>query len=412
MAIQWISKKPNGASTSNSRNYMADRIITGIDVGTYHVKVAVARLPKVAPDNKPPRPEIIGTGLAESRGLKNGYIMNEAEVARSIKSAISQAEKNAGVTIKRAHIGIGSIGLEEMYAHGEIIPARADSEIVQSDLDKVMQDSEERVVDRLPNRRILHGIPLRYTVDGTEVLGRPQGLRGTKLEVDSLFITTFEQHVHNLISTVEGLGIYVEDVIASPLAASFVMLNKAQKRAGCLLINIGAETTSIVVFEDMTPISLQIFPVGSNNITNDIALGLRVSLEEAEKIKRGGMSSATFSKKKLDEIIENRLKNIFLLIDTHLKKIKRDGLLPAGVVLTGGGASNSLVIDVAKRTLELPARVATLDIGKSAKLKDASWGVAYGLCMWGASDNEDTSAIGVVKKTKRSVLSWFSQFLP
>ena len=190
------------------------------------------------------------------------------------------------------------------------------------------------------------------------------------------------------------------------------MLNKAQKRAGCILANIGAETTSIVVFEDMTPISLQIFPVGSSNITNDIALGLRVSLEEAEKIKRGGMTSATFSKKKLDEIIDERLKNIFLLIDTHLKKIKRDGLLPAGVILTGGGASNSLVVDCAKRTLELPARIATLDIGKSAKLRDASWAVAYGLCMWGASNSEDASAIGVVKQTKRSILSWLSQFLP
>jgi cell division protein FtsA len=391
---------------------MAEKIITGIDVGTYHVKVAVARIPKTSPDGKPPRPEIIGTGLAESRGLKNGYIIHEAEVTRSIKSALAQAEKSAGLTIKRAHVGIGSIGLEEMYARGEIIPARADSEIVTADLEKVMQDSEDRVVDQLPNRRILHSIPLRYSIDGREVLGRPQGHKGTKLEVDSLFITTYEQHVSDLISAVEGLGVYVEDVIASPLAASFVMLNKAQKRAGCLLTNIGAETTSIVVFEDMTPISMQIFPIGSNDITNDIALKLRITLEEAEKIKRGGMSSATFSKKRLDEIVEERLNTIFGLIDLHLKKIKRDGLLPAGVVLTGGGASNTQVVEIAKKTLDLPARIATLDIGRTAKLKDSSWAVAYGLCMWGASDSEETSAIGVVKKSRRTILSWFSQFLP
>lgn len=391
---------------------MADKIITGIDVGTYHVKVAVARLPKATPDGRAPRPEIIGTGLSESRGLKNGYIIHEADVIRSIKSALNQAEKNAGVTIKRAHVGIGSVGLEEMYARGEIIPARADSEIVAADLEKVMQDSEDRVVDQLPNRRILHSIPLRYSVDGREVLGRPQGLRGTKLEVDSLFITTYEQHVNDLISAIEGLGVYVEDVIASPLAASFVMLNKAQKRAGCLLTNIGAETTSIVVFEDATPISMQIFPVGSNDITNDIALGLRVPLEEAEKIKRGGMTSATFSKKRLDDIIGDRLSTIFSLIDLHLKKIKRDGLLPAGVVLTGGGASNPQVVEAAKKVLDLPARIATLDIGRTAKLRDASWAVAYGLCMWGAADTEETSAIGVVKKGRRTILSWFSQFLP
>lgn len=387
---------------------MSEQIITGIDVGTFHVKVAIARAQKGSS-----KPQIIGTGLSESRGLKSGYIMNEADVARSIKSAVSQAEKTAGVQIKRAHVAIGSIGLEEVYSHGEIIPSRADSEITSVDLEKLMQDSEDRVLDNIPNRRILHGIPLRYTIDGTEVMGRPHGLRGTKLEVDSLFITTFEQHVNDLIRTIETVGIYVEDVIASPLAASFVLLSKAQKRAGCVLTNIGAETTSIVVFEDSTPISLKIFPVGSNDITNDLALGLRVPLEDAEKIKRGVMTSATFSKKKVDEIISERLENIFGLIDLHLKKIKRDGLLPAGAILTGGGANSSQSVDLAKSTLCIPARTATLEIdSKGTKIKNASWAVAYGLCMWGASSAEEASTIGIVKHTRRNIMSWLSQFLP
>jgi cell division protein FtsA len=357
-------------------------------------------------------PEIIGTGYAESRGLKSGYIMQEADVARSIKSAIVQAEKSAGVIVKRAHVAIGSIGLEETYARGEIIPTRADSEITATDLEKVMQDSEDRIIDHIPNRKILHSIPLRYLIDGVEVLGRPQGMRGTKLEVDTLFITTYEQHVNDLIAAIESVGVYVEDIIASPLAASFVMLSKTQKRAGCLLANIGAETTSIVVFEDSTPISLRIFPVGSNDVTNDIALGLKVPLEEAEKIKRGGMTSATFSKKRLDEIINNRLTTIFTLLDTQLKKIKRDGLLPAGVILTGGGSGSFGITDIAKSILALPARTATLEIGKNTKVKDASWAVAYGLCMWGASDTEESSSIGVVKQTRHNILSWFQQFLP
>ncbi len=389
---------------------MSDHIITGIDVGTFHVKVAIARLPRNAGSQA--KPEIIGTGLAESRGLKSGYIMQEGDVARSIKSALAQAEKAAGVVVKRAHVAIGSIGLEEVYSHGEIIPARADSEITSSDLEKLMQDSEDRVMDNIPNRRILHGIPLRHSIDGRPVMGRPQGLRGTKLEVDSLFITTFEQHVNDLIKTIESLGVYVEDVIASPLAASFVLLSKAQKRAGCILANIGAETTSIVIFEDTTPISLKIFPVGSTDITNDIALGLRVTLEDAEKIKRGAMTSATFSKKRVDEIVTERLQSIFGLVDNHLKKIKRDGLLPAGVILTGGGSNHPQVVEVAKTSLSLPARTATLEIGKNLKVKDASWAVAYGLCMWGASDTEEASTIGIVKHTKRSLVSWLSQFLP
>ena len=389
---------------------MSDHIITGIDVGTFHVKVAIARLPRNGGPTA--KPEIIGTGLAESRGLRSGYIMHDADVARSIKSAVVQAEKAAGLTVKRAHIAIGSIGLEEIYSHGEIIPSRADSEVTTADVDKLMRDSEERIIDRIPNRRILHGIPLRYSIDGNEVLGRPQGLKGTKLEVDSLFITTYEQHVSDLIKTIEGLGIYVEDVIASPLAASFVLLSKAQKRAGCVLVNVGSETTSIVVFEESTPISVKIFPVGSSDITNDLALGLRIPLEDAEKIKRGAMTSATFSKKRVDEIIAERLKNIFGLIDAHLKKIKRDGLLPAGVILTGGGANLLQAVDAAKSTLELPARTAALEIGKNIKVKEASWAVAYGLCMWGASDTEETSTIGIVKHTKHNLLTWLSQFLP
>ncbi len=389
---------------------MSDHIITGIDVGTYHVKVAIARVKRGASDKA--LPEIIGTGYAESRGLKNGYIIQPDEVSRSIKSALVQAEKMSGLVVKKAHVAIGSVGLEETYSRGEIIPSRADSEVTQNDIEKVMQDSEERIIDHVPNRRILHSIPLRYSVDGVEVLGRPQGMRGTKLEVDSLFITSFEQHINDLISAVEAVGVYVEDVIASPLAASFVMLNKTQKRAGCILTNIGAETTSIVVFEDNTPISLKIFPVGATDITNDIALGLKVPIEEAEKIKRGGMTSATYSKKRLDEIIQGRLTTIFSLIDTHLKKIKRDGLLPAGIILTGGGSNTHGIVEVAKNTLLLPARTATLEIGKNTKVKDASWSVAYGLCMWGASDVGETSTIGLVKQTKKSVFAWLNQFLP
>lgn len=390
---------------------MKDHIITGIDIGTYQIKVAVARLPRNAKENAVP--EIIGTGYAESRGLKSGYILQPADVARSIKSALTQAEKSAGVTIKRAHVAIGSIGLEELYSRGEVIPARADSEITENDLEKATTDSEERIADRIPNRAILHSIPLRYSVDGTEVLGRPQGMRGTKLEVDTLFITTYEQHVSDLIAAIESIGVFVEDVIASPLAASFVMLSKAQKRAGCILVNMGAETTSIVVFEDTTPISLKIFPTGSNDLTNDIALGLKIPLEEAEKIKRGAMNAVTYSKKQLEEIIDARLSTIFTLIDAHLKKIKRDGLLPAGAILTGGGSNVLRVSDIAKRILLLPARTATLEIGtKQVKVKDATWAVAYGLCMWGASDRDESSAIGTVKHAKRGILSWLKQFLP
>lgn len=389
---------------------MRDRIIAGIDIGTYQVKVVIANQPTKKKDGA--LPQIIGTGYAESRGLRNGYIINESDVVRSVKSAVMQAEKAAGVEVKRAYVSIGSIGLDEVFSHGEVITSRADSEITQTDLDKAMQDSEERIMEHIPNRKILHAIPLSFSVDGESVLGRPHGMHGTKLEVESLFVTTFEQHLNDLISAIESIGVTVEDVMAAPLAASLVMLTKAQKRAGCVLANIGAETVSIAVFENSTPISLKVFPIGSNDITNDIALGLKIPLEEAEKIKRGGMSNTNYSKRKLDEIIGARLTDMFELIDAHLRKIKRDGLLPAGIVITGGGSGLTTIQDLARASLRLPSRIATLDPGQNGKIRDASWAVAYGLCMWGASGEDESATVGVARKTKNSLIEWFSQFLP
>ncbi len=389
---------------------MAERIITGIDVGTYHVKVVIVRVPD-SRDSKP-LPQIIGTGYAESRGLRNGYIVNSADVTRSVRTAVAQAEKTAGVEVKRAYISMGGIGIDEVTSKGEVITSRADSEITAVDLDKAAQDSEERIIEHIPNRRVLHAIPLGYRIDGEPVLGRPVGMRGTKLEVEMLFVTVIDQHINELINVIETAGIEVEDIMTSPIAASFVMLTKAQKRAGCVLANIGAETVSIAVFENGTPISVKVFPIGSNDVTNDIALGLKISLEDAEKIKRGGMTSIVYTKKKLDEIIAARLTDIFELIDTHLKKIRRDGMLPAGIIITGGGSSIASIQDIAKATMNLPAKITTLDPGQNGKIRDASWAVAYGLCMWGASDEGDESAIAIAKKTKNSIISWLSQFLP
>ena len=307
---------------------------------------------------------------------------------------------------------MGGIGLDEVRSHGEVITSRADSEITHVDIEKAMQDSEERILEQIPNRKVLHAIPLSFIVDGERVLGRPHGMKGTKLEVESLFITTVEQHLNDLVASIENIGIVVDDVMASPLAGSLVMLSKAQKRAGCVLANIGAETVSIVVFEDSTPVSIKVFPIGSNDITNDIALGLRVPLDEAEKIKRGGMSSATFSKRKLDEIISARLTDIFELIDAHLKKLGKDGMLPAGVIITGGGSGIATVQDLARASLRLPSKIATLDPGQNGKVRDASWAVAYGLGIWGASGSDDESGIAIAKKTGNSLLNWFKQFLP
>lgn len=388
---------------------MADSTVVGIDIGTYQIKVVVVRQPRRGSERA--LPQIIGTGFAESRGMRHGYIVNEADVAKSVRQAVQEAEKNSGTLIKRAYISVGGIGLDEVHSHGEVITSRADSIITDADIAKALEDSEERVQDRIPNRKIIHAIPLTYHVDGEKVLGRAEGMHGTKLEVDSMFITCFEQHLNDIVSTIESLGIHVDDVMASPLAGSLVMLTKAQKRAGCVLANIGAETVSTVVFENGVPVSLKVFPIGSTDITNDIALGLKIPLEEAERIKRGA-GGANYSKRKLDEIVAARLTDIFELIDAHLKKIKRDGLLPAGIVITGGGSGITTIQDLARASLRLPSRIATLDPGQNGKVRDASWAVAYGLCMWGVSEAGEDTGIRIAKKTGNALLNWFKQFLP
>lgn len=389
---------------------MADRTITGIDVGTYQVKVVISRQPKK--DGTRALPHIIGTGFAESRGMRHGYIINESDVVKSVQSAIAQAEKAAGITVKHAYLSIGGIGLDEIHSYGEVITSRADSEISQIDIDKAMADSEERILEKIPNRKILHAIPLSFTIDNEPILGRPHGMKGTKFEVETLFVTCFEQHLNDLMSAIESLGIVIDDVMASPLAGSLVMLTKAQKRAGCVLANIGAETVSIVVFENSTPVSLKVFPIGSTDITHDIALGLKIPLEDAEKLKRGHAAGVTYSKRKLDEIVGARLSDIFELVDAHLKKIKRDGLLPAGIIITGGGSGIATIQDLARAALRLPSRIATLDPGQNGKIRDASWAVAYGLCMWGWSGQEEESGIRIARTTGNSILNWFKQFLP
>ncbi|PCI29629.1 cell division protein FtsA [Candidatus Wolfebacteria bacterium] len=392
---------------------MARNIAVGIDIGTYQIKVVVAEYGNNGERNAP---RILGTGFSESKGIRHGYIINSHDATRSIKLAIAQAESSSGIQIKRAYLGIGGVSVETTTATGKVIISRGDSEVTELDLDNALSDSERNIPGSLSvNRRILHTIPISYVIDGHEVLGHPIGMKGTKLEINTLFITCLEQHLDDLIQAVESAGIDVEDVMASPLAASLVVLNKAQKMAGCVLANIGAATVSIAIFENNIPIGLKIFPIGSTDITNDIALGLRIPLEEAEQVKLGSLGTGAIPRKKLEEIIVARLSDIFELIEAHLKKIGRNGLLPAGIILTGGGSGITTIEDLAKASLRLPSKIGELHVATSAKghIIDSTWSVAYGLCIWGFTGGDAASITGnTFGKAKTNLMTWIKQFLP
>ncbi len=389
-------------------------ITVGIDIGTYQVKVVVAELVK---ENEKLSPRIIGTGFAESKGLRHGYIINSKDVTGSIKTAVELAEKASGVRIRKAFVAIGGIGLQSVTSTASVMVSRADLEITDLDISKAAQLCEEDLPTALiQNRRVLHSIPLSYKIDGKAVYAKtPLGMKAGRLEIRMLFITCLEPHLNDLMQAVEEAGIEIIDVMASPIAASFVTLTKSQKIAGCVLANIGAETISIVVFENNIPISLEVFQIGSTDITNDIALGLKIPLEEAESMKIGRLGSGSFSKKKLEEIIHARLSDMFELIENHLKKIGRSGLLPAGIFLSGGGGNIGTIEDFAKVALKLPSRIASLNLADpKARIKDSTWAVAYGLCMLGFS-KEDKKELGVkvsFNETKEKILGWIKQFLP
>jgi cell division protein FtsA len=387
---------------------MARHITVGIDVGTYQVKVVVAEQLQTGSRF----PKVLGTGYAMSKGMRHGYIINATDLHKALKSAISQAEKAAQVPIRRAYLSVGGIGLDEVHARAEVSVVRADLIVTDHDVSRALEESERRAHQRLVNRKVLHVIPLSFRTDGQKVLGRPQGMKCTKLEVETLFITTIEQHLQDLIAAVEEAGVSIIDVMASPLAGSFVTLTKAQKMAGCVLANVGAETVSIVVFEDNVPVSLKVFPIGSTDITHDIALGLKVSLDDAEQIKKGALIGGSHSKKKLDEIVGHKLTEVFTLIEAHLTKIGKNGLLPAGIIITGGGSGIATIEDLARVALKLPSKRATLIGADEARIRDSSWAVAYGLCIWGFTTEHEGSGIALAKNTGNAVLNWFKQFLP
>jgi len=420
MVVKWIDWKKSfvifliyDTPTIKSRKIirMSQKITAGIDIGTYQVRVVVSSHEKAREF-----PKILGGGSAESKGLRHGYIINSGDVVKSVQAAIAQAEKTSGQRIRRAYISVGGIGLSSTVAVGHSIVSRGDQIVTELDIDAATTSAEEAIPQAvIQNRKIIYTIPVQWKIDGKPVLGRVLGMKGVKIEVKVLFITCLEPHLNDLLEAVEEAGIDVIDVVASPIAASFVTLSKPQKMAGCVLANIGAETLSIVVFENNIPISLEVFPIGGSDITNDIALGLKVALEEAEVIKIGGLTHSSYPQKRLEEIVGARLSDMFELVETHLKKIGKNGLLPAGIIITGGGSYINSVEDVARATLHLPSRVASLKVGEGKiQLKDSSWSVAYGLCIMGTIPEEE-ERLGLSRHGGEffsKIFDWFKQFLP
>ncbi len=410
MVVQWKKKSGNFSGSFARTNFpVARTIITvGIDLGT-----AVTRCVVLSWAAGATTPDTLACVSIQTRGVRHGYIVNLPEATASIKRAAAQAEKESGVSIKRATFSIGGTSLAAEMALGSAIISKSDGEVTAFDIKTALAGAEESL--ELRNRRIIYSSPISWKLDGKEVSSRPEGMHGVKLEAKMLFVTSLSQHLDDLVAAAAEAGIEVVDVIPSPVAASTIALSDRQKAVGVMLANIGAETVSIAIFENASLIGLSVFPIGSTDITNDIALGFRISLEEAESIKTGSMMSANYPKRKVDEIIEARLSDIFELVDGYLKKIKRSGLLPAGVVITGGGAGHSLVEGLAKDMLKLPSKIGAEEILAQMKgpVRDSTWYVAFGLCMMAREGSSDRPRSGSKSGGVSGLFKEFlRQFLP
>jgi cell division protein FtsA len=361
---------------------MAKNVTVGIDVGSSTTRVCVV---EHINDKNAKNSRIIGTGVAETRGLKKGFVFDQKELVKSIAGAVHDAEISSGIKIRQATIAIGGTTLESKVARGGAIISRADNEVTRLDIEKAIKDAEQSLKNL--NKHTIETLPVIYKLDGKEFFGKVEGLRGVRLEITTLFINCSNQHLEDLVGSINAAGIDVVDVIAHPVAASNVALDDRQKTAGCILIDIGNETTSVIVFEDGNIISARVFPVGSNNITNDLALGLKVSLDDAEGIKLG-KTATDIPQRKIDDIINSRINEIFDVIQKFLKKINRDERLPAGAIIIGGGANVKGVEEISKKILGLPSKINGL---KNKNGIDPTWFGAYGLCMFGNDNQKDNS---------------------
>ena len=375
-------------------------IIAGLDIGSSSIRLVVGQ--RVGEKGQI---HIIGTAECPAEGISKGIVSSIEDAVSSISSCLEKAERMVGVPVQSAWVGISGSHIISQESKGVVAVARSDGEISEDDIERSIEAA--RTVATPPNYEILHVIPKSFTVDGQEGIRDPLGMTGVRLEVDTQIIQGLGSQIKNLTKAVYRTGINIEDLVLSILATSEAVLTNRQKDLGVVVVNIGGSTTSLSVFEEGDILHTAVLPIGSDHITSDIAIGLRISIDLAESIKLeygsalsapinkrdeidigelAGEESTLVSRKYISEITEARVEEIFDKVDNELKKIGKSGKLPAGVVLTGGGAKLKDIAEAAKKHLRLPAVISTPQDITSAidKVSDPAFSTAIGLVVWGS----------------------------
>jgi cell division protein FtsA len=422
---------------------MRDNIIAGLDIGLTNVRLVVGQ--KKIEDGKE-KLQIIGAVSAPSAGISKGSVKSIEDVTSSISACLEKAERLVGVPVESAWVSINSPHIKCEKSRGVVAISRSDGEIGQDDIERAMEAAQALSVP--PNYEILHVIPTKFTVDNQQDIKDPIGMTGVRLEVETLIIQGLSSQINNLTKAIYRTGLDIDDLVLSPLAAAEAVIGNKQKELGAALVNIGASTTSIAVFEEGELLHTAIIPIGSEHITSDLAIGLRcpINLADQIKIKYGSAMPSSFGKKDeidisdlakeegleneiktvspkyLAEIIEARVEEIFEKIDGELRKIDRSGMLPGGIFLIGGGTKLSGLVDIAKNFLRLPV---SLGAPKNIptiidKVNETEFLNALGLVVWGdqvlAGSNSGFKLkmfkSGGVKKIMGTAGKWFKSLMP
>lgn len=399
------------------------RILVGIDVGTYKIVTIIAKVDEYV--------NILGVSEVKSQGLRKGQIVDIEEAVGAINTSLEAAERMAGYNASHIVANIGGSQIESMNSRGVVAVSSPNGEITTSDLTRVIDAA--KAVSLPSTKEIIHVLPRNYTVDGQEGIKDPVGMAGVRLEVDTHIITANSIAIRNLEKAFSEVGVDVDSFIFNGFSSSQAVLSETEKELGVILVDIGAGTTDISIFTEGSIAYSSVLAIGARHITNDLAIGLRISLESAEKIKlhlskaqvkkvtpteeegekRHSRSADEIDLTELDlpeelrkvsqktlveGIIRPRLNEIFTMVGLELKKSGFGGQTPAGIVITGGGAHTVGIRDSAKRVLAMPVRVGGPQNLKGIidEVQGPSYSTVVGLALCGAETGEERqSAFGL-----------------
>jgi len=356
---------------------------------------------------------IVGKGVVPAAGLKKAVVVNIEQTVRSIAGAVEQAERSSGYQIDRAFVGVGGQNVESQNSRGAVAVTGHQREVTREDIDRALEVA--RAVSIPSSLDVLHVLPRGFIVDGQEGVKDPLGMSAIRLEIETHIVTASATAVRNLAKCVQHADVKIDELVANSLASAETVLSDTEKELGVGVADIGAGTIDLALFLDGSPFKTVVLPVGGNNVTNDVAIGLKTSLQVAEELKidhgtcdlstvvgdeminvavLGEAAGRTVSRLDVCRIIEARMRETFEMIAAEIHSAG-EGVLPAGLVLTGGASQLAGAAALGREVLNMPVRVAgpTDVAGLTDNIMNPAYSTAIGLLYWGAKGLESSDRL-------------------